>query len=158
MAVTPLLALSQFRQRREMFMALVLSSLGDLMHNYQQFRDKLLNVQKVAGMLEVSVREAKELYPKAPEVHSLLAIMEAIVYSREPTAKKLELCLEAVNTRKSVSANELIHIIQLVKGRDDSIENKIKAILQSKIMKMDEPILKSEAYELVLEFSNKLMI
>jgi hypothetical protein len=44
--------------------------------------------------------------------------MEAVVYSREGTAKKLEWCLEVVNGRQSVSTNELIHIIQLIKGKD----------------------------------------
>jgi hypothetical protein len=51
MAVTPLLSLPQLRERREVFVAFVLSNLSDLVHNYSQFRDKPISIQKVAAML-----------------------------------------------------------------------------------------------------------
>lgn len=44
-------------------------------------------------MLEVSTKEARELYPNATEVDSLLVIMEAVAFSRDKISKKLELCL-----------------------------------------------------------------
>jgi DNA-binding transcriptional regulator YhcF (GntR family) len=139
-AVIPIREQLEYRERRELFMDIVLSNVNDLIDNYQQFRDKVVSMQKMASMLEVSVKEVKELYPNMVEVYALLGIIEAIVYSREKVGRKLELCLEVFNNEEKVSMGELVHIIQVLKGRDLSVESKIKAILQSKRIKMDEYI------------------
>lgn len=57
------------------------------------------------------------------------------MYSGVSLSKKVELCLEMANSRNWVSVVELVHILQVIKGRDDSIENKIKAIVNAKHIK-----------------------
>ena len=57
------------------------------------------------------------------------------MYSGVNLSKKVELCLEMANSRNWVSVVKLVHILQVIKGRDDSIENKIKAIVNAKHIK-----------------------
>lgn len=49
------------------------------------------------------------------------------------------------NNKNNVSVAELIHILQIIKGKDPSVERKVKAILLSRNTSLAEPILKSDA-------------
>lgn len=147
-STVPIKSQTELAQRRQLFLPVVVSNIEDIIQNYHEYRDKQISLQKVASILEISTKEARELYPnfndKNNEVDSLLVIIEAVVNSSVRIDRKIELCLELANGKSAVSMSELVHVLQVVKGKDDSIEKKIKAILLAKNIK--EPINKSLAF------------
>lgn len=59
--------------------------------------------------------------------------MEAIIYSNDSMESKLEHCFEVIGYQKAtITFNELVHMLQLLKSKDESINKKMKAILFSK--------------------------
>lgn len=83
--------------------------------------------------------------------------MEAIAYSQQKTIKRLDLCLEMVNNKSTLTVAELVHLLQIIKGKDSSIDKKIKAILVGNNLRLDEPVVKSMAHALVLDYLGTLM-
>lgn len=52
------------------------------------------------------------------------------------------------NNSNTVSLSEIVYIIQIIKGKDESVAKKLQAILRSR--KIEEPVSKRLAYEVVL--------
>lgn len=73
-----------------------------------------------------------------------MIIIEAVVYSRERLSKKLQICIDLMSGKSIVSLDELVYLIQIIKGRDQSVEKKLQAIFQSK--RIEEPVPKRLAY------------
>ena len=57
--------------------------------------------------------------------------METVAYSREKILQKLQLCLGLVNDSEDIQFREVVHIVQILKGRDDSCENKLKSVCRN---------------------------
>ena len=65
---------------------------------------------------------------------------------------KLEKCLFLLNHKSTVNFKELLHVLMLIKGKDDTLEKKLVAILKGKKIALDVELNKMEAIELIKQF------
>ena len=57
--------------------------------------------------------------------------MEVIAFSREKILDKFEMCASLVNDRETIQFCEVVHILQILRGKDPSCANKLKAICRN---------------------------
>ena len=91
------------------------------------------------------------MYPN-PIENSLFVIVEAIVYSCLKKMSKLEKCLFLLNHKSTVNFKELLHVLMLIKGKDETLEKKLIAILKGKKISVELELNKMEAIELIKQF------